>query len=119
MDSTVFRRQLYHEGCVATLLELMLYHQAACESLADALVDLIDYCHRTLTTLIAGHDDDAAAAAASVATPAGHPSLRHLDVARLERSIAIRCISILRYVTGHAEGSADLCLFLFLFFFFK
>ena len=92
-NSTLF--QLYHEGCLLTLLELMLYHSSACESLGDSLVDLIDYCHRTLSRSIGAQDDNQSLSK--------HPSLKHLEIGHLEGSVVIRCIAILRFISGHAD----------------
>jgi hypothetical protein len=80
------------------LLELLLYHSAACEALGDSIVDLLDYCHRTLLR-------SAAASASSRNHPslADSPILKHLDVSHLEANIAIRCIAILRFLAGHAD----------------
>ena len=83
---------MYHEGAVVSLLELFVYHSAACEAIGDSVVDLIDYCHRTLVASSAGKSQIA-----------GHDSLKHLDIAHLEASIAIRCISILRFLACHAD----------------
>ena len=89
---------MYHEGAVVSLLELLVYHSAACEAIGDSVVDLIDYCHRTL-----------AASSSSSSSPCGKspiatdPLLKHLDIGHLEASIAIRCISILRFLACHAD----------------
>ncbi|XP_046646929.1 zinc finger MYND domain-containing protein 10-like isoform X3 [Daphnia pulicaria] len=95
--------QLYHEGAVISLLELLLYHSAACEALGDSIVDLLDYCHRTLLR-------SAAASASSRNHPslADSPILKHLDVSHLEANIAIRCIAILRFLAGHADNLSEI-----------
>ena len=90
--------KLYHEGCLLTLLELMLYHSSACQSLADSLVDLIDYCHRTLSRSIGAQNDNQSAHYLSK-----QPSLKHLQIGHLEGSVVIRCIAILRFISGHAD----------------
>ncbi|EFX86992.1 hypothetical protein DAPPUDRAFT_312479 [Daphnia pulex] len=94
---------LYHEGAVISLLELLLYHSAACEALGDSIVDLLDYCHRTLLR-------SAAATASSRNHPslADSPILKHLDVSHLEANIAIRCIAILRFLAGHADNLSEI-----------
>lgn len=83
---------MYHEGAAVSLLELLVYHCAACEAIGDSTVDLIDYCHRTLVNASSGRS-----------SIARHELLKHLDIAHLEASIAIRCISILRYLACHAD----------------
>ncbi|XP_059351912.1 zinc finger MYND domain-containing protein 10-like isoform X2 [Daphnia carinata] len=92
---------LYHEGAVISLLELLLYHSAACEALGDSIVDLIDYCHRTLLR-------SAATAAPRNPSLADSPLLKHLDVSHLEANIAIRCIAILRFLAGHADNLSEI-----------
>jgi hypothetical protein len=77
------------------LLELLLYHSAACEDMGDSIVDLIDYCHRTLLR--------SAASSRNHPSLADSPILKHLDVSHLEANIAIRCIAILRFLAGHAD----------------
>lgn len=42
---------MYHEASICNLLEVMLYHKTACESSDDALVEIIDYCHRKFIAL--------------------------------------------------------------------
>lgn len=42
---------MYHEASICNLLEVMLYHKTACESSDDALVEIIDYCHRKFVLL--------------------------------------------------------------------
>jgi len=59
------------------------------------VIDLIDYCHRTLTRSAAARSSHDAAGA--------HAHLRHLDVIQLENSLILRCIAILRYVAGHSD----------------
>ncbi len=78
-----------------TLLELSLYHSAACEALGDSVVDLIDYCHRVLLVIATGDR--------SKSKTASSPALKHLDIEHLESSIALRCIAILRFLAGHAD----------------
>jgi hypothetical protein len=78
------------------LLELLLYHSAACEALGDSIVDLIDYCHRTLLR-------SASSSSRNHPSLADSPILKHLDVSHLEANIAIRCIAILRFLAGHAD----------------
>jgi zinc finger MYND domain-containing protein 10 len=95
--------QLYHEGCLLTLLELMLYHSSACESLGDSLVDLIDYCHRTLSRSIGAENDNQSPDCLSK-----QPSLKHLEIGHLEGSVVIRCIAVLRFISGHADRCSRL-----------
>lgn len=38
---------------MANLLETVMYHKEVCESAEESVIDLIDYCYRKLTALIA------------------------------------------------------------------
>eukprot|EP00039_Didymoeca_costata_P009064 m.120071 g.120071 ORF g.120071 m.120071 type:complete len:448 (+) comp14345_c0_seq2:91-1434(+) len=41
----------YHEATLVSLLEAVLFHKEAVESLEDAAIDLADYCYRQITFL--------------------------------------------------------------------
>ena len=45
--------QLYSEASIANLLETVMFHQDSTESAEDTAIDLLDYCYRKLTQLIA------------------------------------------------------------------
>ena len=57
MQIFLFLFQLYHEATLANLLETVLFHQEACESAGETILDLADYCYRKLAMLAArwGH----------------------------------------------------------------
>ncbi|EDV24952.1 uncharacterized protein TRIADDRAFT_56398 [Trichoplax adhaerens] len=44
---------LYHEAAVVNLLETLMYHKESWEAVGDVCLDIVDYCHRKLTQLIA------------------------------------------------------------------
>lgn len=99
----------YHEAVVANLLEAVLYHRQACEAVADALVDLADYCQRRLVWLLerARPPADVTATsseelrAALVGGGSGAELQRQLDA--IEMGAALSAISILRFLTDHAD----------------
>jgi len=43
---------LYHEAACINLIETILYHPNAAETLGDASLDLIDYCFRSLNLML-------------------------------------------------------------------
>lgn len=45
--------QLYHEATVANLLETTMFYREVCEAADDSVLDLVDYCYRKLTQLVA------------------------------------------------------------------
>ena len=48
---------LYHEATVANLLETILFYQETCEVLEETSLDLLEYCSRKLTNLLANMTD--------------------------------------------------------------
>ena len=44
---------LHHEATCINLIETVLYHPEAVETLGDAVLDLTDYCFHTLNNLVA------------------------------------------------------------------
>uniref|UniRef100_A0A8B9LIU2 Zinc finger MYND-type containing 10 n=1 Tax=Astyanax mexicanus TaxID=7994 RepID=A0A8B9LIU2_ASTMX len=42
---------IHHEATIINLLETIMYHKESCEAADDAVLDLVDYCHRKLTLL--------------------------------------------------------------------
>ena len=43
---------LFHEGVLANMLEALLYHKQGCDAAGDAIIELVDYCHRKLMFLL-------------------------------------------------------------------
>lgn len=43
---------LYHEATIVNLLETVLYHPDGFQALEDTIYDLIDYCHRVMSSQI-------------------------------------------------------------------
>ncbi|XP_027002869.2 zinc finger MYND domain-containing protein 10 [Tachysurus fulvidraco] len=99
---------IYHEATVLNLLETILYHQETCEAAEDAVVDLVDYCHRKLT-LLAGrcargeiHKEKGTA----IAEMSNMNSIQDLQnqMACLEFELSLKALSVLRYITDHEES---------------
>jgi hypothetical protein len=44
--------EIFHEATLVGLLEAVLYNKEACESGADACLDLVDYLHRQIVKLV-------------------------------------------------------------------
>ncbi|XP_018428606.1 PREDICTED: zinc finger MYND domain-containing protein 10, partial [Nanorana parkeri] len=99
---------IHHEATIINLLETVFYHKEVCESAEDLALDLIDYCHRKLTIL------------ASKGSPGEFPVRDRMmvnvsgDVSSLEElkqqsealefDVALKCLSVLRYVTDHTDS---------------
>ncbi|KAM4021581.1 zinc finger MYND domain-containing protein 10 isoform 2-T2 [Anomaloglossus baeobatrachus] len=99
---------IHHEATIINLLETILYHKDVCESAEDLVLDLIDYCHRKLTLLlsrcsageIAGQDRLLPSSASETS------SLEELKLQAesLEFDVALKCLSVLRYITDHTDS---------------
>ncbi|KAL2090946.1 hypothetical protein ACEWY4_013209 [Coilia grayii] len=99
---------IHHEATVINLLETIMFHQDSCESAEEAVLDLVDYCHRKLT-LLAGkcaRGDAPTADRITHAPDVDQSSVQELQnqSARLEFDIALKAMSVLRYITGHIES---------------
>ncbi|XP_075430303.1 zinc finger MYND domain-containing protein 10 [Ascaphus truei] len=94
---------IHHEATIINLLETIFYHKDVCESAEDLALDLVDYCHRKLTTLAsrAPSQDRVLTHAASEAS-----SLQELTIQAesLELDIALKCLSVLRYITDNTDS---------------
>ncbi|KAF5903716.1 zinc finger MYND domain-containing protein 10, partial [Clarias magur] len=99
---------IHHEATLINLLETILYHKESCEAAEDAVVDLVDYCHRKLT-LLAGR-------CARGEMPTEDRPL-HADVSNinsveelqnqssmLEFELSLKALSVLRYITDQVES---------------
>ncbi|XP_044129225.1 zinc finger MYND domain-containing protein 10 isoform X1 [Bufo gargarizans] len=93
---------VHHEASIINLLETIFYHKDVCESAEDLALDLIDYCHRKLTSLLSGSGQDRLLPSAASETS----SLEELKLQAeaLDFDIALKCLSVLRYVTDHTDS---------------
>ncbi|XP_066452987.1 zinc finger MYND domain-containing protein 10 [Eleutherodactylus coqui] len=96
---------VHHEATIINLLETIFYHKDVCESAEHLALDLIDYCHRKLTLLlsaggIAGQDRLLPTSASETS------SLEELKLQAeaLDFDIALKCLSVLRYITDHTDS---------------
>ncbi|XP_030277386.1 zinc finger MYND domain-containing protein 10 isoform X2 [Sparus aurata] len=93
---------IHHEATIINLLETIMFHKDSCEAADDSVLDLVDYCHRKLTLLAskATHDQHNPTGKAVVST------IEELQAqnAALEFEISLKAVSVLRYITDHAES---------------
>ncbi|XP_069793400.1 zinc finger MYND domain-containing protein 10-like isoform X2 [Narcine bancroftii] len=93
---------VHHEATIVNLLETIFYHKDVCESAEEAVLDLVDYCHRKVTLL-------AAQSESCESQEHGQPpstSLAELQKQshELEFDISVKALSILRYITDHIDS---------------
>mmetsp|Transcript_6717 Transcript_6717/g.6599 ORF Transcript_6717/g.6599 Transcript_6717/m.6599 type:complete len:279 (+) Transcript_6717:180-1016(+) len=90
---------IYHEGIVANLLEILLYHRTACEEAGDYLIDVVDWAYRKLIKIT--QVNETAERLTGEMTRA--EELEH-QLKELEFSMGISSISIIRFISDHMEG---------------
>ena len=98
---------MYHEASLINLLEVLMFHKTSCEEADDALVELIDYCHRKLIWLMNLGERRPQETPEMRKTEDGkmHSTDHEAELKRqfehIEFQIAIICISILRFISDH------------------
>uniref|UniRef100_A0AAX7TC81 Zinc finger MYND domain-containing protein 10 n=1 Tax=Astatotilapia calliptera TaxID=8154 RepID=A0AAX7TC81_ASTCA len=81
---------IHHEATIINLLETIMFHKDSCDAADDSLLDLVDYCHRKLTLLASEAIKDVAEL--------------QVQSAALEFEISLKAVSVLRYITDHADS---------------
>ncbi|KAK3101721.1 hypothetical protein FSP39_005822 [Pinctada imbricata] len=101
---------LYHEATVVNLLETTMFFRETCEAAEDHIIDLVDYCYRKLTQLIARaeneEDEEEEEFDISQVSTAGANNMEELEKQekKLNFEICIKAVSLLRYITDHLES---------------
>ncbi|GAB4819300.1 hypothetical protein N2152v2_006346 [Parachlorella kessleri] len=99
VDSVTSYQLLYHETALANLLEVLLYHRDACESLSeDALLELCDWCCRKLAYLASDAHQHAKYKEASVQEMLSQSPLEELEQKERELSFSTGM-----YLTDHMD----------------
>lgn len=82
----------------------MLVEQDSCEAAEDSVLDLVDYCHRKLALLVgkAAPDQQEPEGKADASLT---DSMKDVQVqsAAEEFEIALKAVSVLRFITDHTE----------------
>ncbi|XP_061688818.1 zinc finger MYND domain-containing protein 10 isoform X1 [Syngnathoides biaculeatus] len=99
---------IHHEATIINLLETVMFHKDSCDASDDAILDLVDYCHRKLVLLAANTDRDGNGArntqkAAGEAVLSSKEELQ-IQAAELEFNISLKALSVLRYITDHTDS---------------
>ncbi|XP_062598750.1 zinc finger MYND domain-containing protein 10-like [Saccostrea cucullata] len=101
---------LYHEATVVNLLETTMFYRETCEAAEDCIPDLIDYCYRRLTQLVArsesaeDDEDEPNDPTLSAETHGGNMEELQKQEKKLNFEICIKVISLLRYITDNLES---------------
>ncbi|XP_069592159.1 zinc finger MYND domain-containing protein 10 isoform X2 [Ranitomeya imitator] len=94
---------IHHEATIINLLETIFYHKDVCESAEDLLLDLIDYCHRKLTVLLSRCSAGVPASQDRLQPSSSLQDLK-LQAEALDFDVALKCLSVLRYITDHTDS---------------
>ncbi|XP_037707255.1 zinc finger MYND domain-containing protein 10 isoform X4 [Choloepus didactylus] len=94
---------VHHEASIINLLETVFFHKEVCESAEDTILDLVDYCHRKLTLLVArsGRGSPPEEEGSQDSTP-----MQELkkQAELMEFEIALKALSVLRYITDCVDS---------------
>ncbi|XP_047420196.1 zinc finger MYND domain-containing protein 10 isoform X1 [Sciurus carolinensis] len=94
---------VHHEASIINLLETVFFHKEVCESAEDTILDLVDYCHRKLTLLVArtGRGGPHEEEGSQDNTP-----MQELQkqAELMEFEISLKALSVLRYITDCVDS---------------
>ncbi|XP_069500209.1 zinc finger MYND domain-containing protein 10 [Ambystoma mexicanum] len=98
---------IHHEATIVNLLETIFYHKEVCEAAEDAVLDLIDYCHRKVA-ILAALTINGETPKHSRLLPDGLSSISdqkelQQQAKALEFDISLKALSVLRYITDHMD----------------
>eukprot|EP00057_Strongylocentrotus_purpuratus_P030509 XP_781892.3 PREDICTED: zinc finger MYND domain-containing protein 10 [Strongylocentrotus purpuratus] len=101
---------LYHEATLSNLLETILFHKEPCEAAEDCVLDLVDYCHRKITDLVARQEENQDEEEAelpkdgkSIDESSAMEELKKQQQ-KIQFDVSIKAISIFRYITDHLSS---------------
>ncbi|XP_074054129.1 zinc finger MYND domain-containing protein 10 [Macrotis lagotis] len=94
---------VHHEASIINLLETVFFYKEVCDSAEDSILDLIDYCHRKLTLLLAQ------SSSGGFPAPEGEFDLSPLQELQkqaqtMDFEISLKALSVLRYITDSVDS---------------
>ncbi|KAM3915746.1 zinc finger MYND domain-containing protein 10 [Leptodactylus fuscus] len=99
---------VHHEATIINLLETIFFHKDVCESAEDLALDLIDYCHRKLTLLLSrsstGEIQGQDRLLPNSTSETSSLEELKLQAEALDFDIALKCLSVLRYITDSTDS---------------
>uniref|UniRef100_A0ABI8ARK1 MYND-type domain-containing protein n=1 Tax=Felis catus TaxID=9685 RepID=A0ABI8ARK1_FELCA len=94
---------VHHEASIINLLETVFFHKEVCESAEDTVLDLIDYCHRKLTLLVARSSRGGPPEEEECQSSTPMQELQK-QAELMEFEIASKALSVLRYITDCVDS---------------
>ncbi|NWX94341.1 ZMY10 protein, partial [Nothoprocta pentlandii] len=95
---------LHHEASIINLLETVFFYKEVCEAAEDGVLDLIDYCHRKLTLLVARGASRPPATQTPPAALPGPSSELQEQAETMEFEISLKALSVLRFITDQVAS---------------
>eukprot|EP00731_Ephydatia_muelleri_P034083 Em0047g2a len=98
---------LYHEATLVDLLQAALYYQESCGEVEGCIIDLVDYCHRRLTELVATTSTYCGIEEIKTQPHEGqHSIIKELDQQKkdLQFGVCLKAISLATYIVDHLES---------------
>ncbi|XP_068951740.1 zinc finger MYND domain-containing protein 10 [Petaurus breviceps papuanus] len=94
---------VHHEASIINLLETVFFHKEVCDSAEDSILDLIDYCHRKLTLLVA---QSSSGGPSELEGELEISPLQELQkqAQTMEFEISLKALSVLRYITDSVDS---------------
>ena len=91
---------LYHEAVVINLLENFFFHLTACQASEDLIIDVIEYCYTKVTKLLNVNKKYSKLSDEEKLSLKDQEDIE-CKSEEIDFSIAMACLSILRYFTDH------------------
>lgn len=96
---------VHHEASIINLLETVFFHKEVCDSAEDSVLDLLDYCHRKLTLLVARSSHGSSLEEKEEESQYSNPMKELQQQAEeMEFEIALKALSVLRYITDCVDS---------------
>ncbi|XP_061731604.1 zinc finger MYND domain-containing protein 10 isoform X1 [Nerophis ophidion] len=100
---------IHYEATIINLLETIMFHKESCEAADDAILDLVDYCHRKLILLAGNTSKDRNVTRKTHNNASGEGLLcskeeLQIQAAELEFDISLKALSVLRYITDNTDS---------------
>lgn len=95
---------IHHEASIINLLETVFFHKEVCESAEETVLDLVDYCHRKLTLLVARSSHGPPPAEEESRCYSNPMQELQKQAETMEFEIALKALSVLRYITDCVDS---------------
>ncbi|XP_069849579.1 zinc finger MYND domain-containing protein 10 [Dipodomys merriami] len=95
---------IHHEASIINLLETVFFYKEVCESAEDTVLDLVDYCHRKLTLLVARTSHGSTPSEEEESQDITPMQELQKQAELMEFEISLKALSVLRYITDCVDS---------------